>query len=246
MSHLDRAKKLARAGSKPLRRWWRRTGRHVLRLPVRLGDLERTTPFSNEFGFDRGGAIDRIYIDRFLDANRASIRGRVLEIGDDAYTRAFGGSRVTRADVLHVDPAQTQATWIGDLSDLPQVPDGTYDCLVITQTLHLIYDVRAALRTCHRILAPGGVLLLTSPGISQVDAGDWGATWYWSFTDRAVKKLLADTFPDSAIEVTTYGNVYAATTFLYGLGAPEIKRRLLEPADERYPVIVAAVARKRA
>lgn len=211
-----------------------------------MGDLARTTPFSSEFGFDRGGAIDRIYVERFLDAKSAMIRGRVLEIGDDSYTRAFGGSRVTRADVLHVDPAQTHATYIGDLSDLPQVPDGIYDCIVLTQTLHLIYDVRAALRTCHRILAPGGVLLLTSPGISQVDAGDWGATWYWSFTDRAIRKLLAEDFDPADVAVETFGNVYAATTFLYGMGAPEIDRRLLEPADERYPVIVAATARKRA
>ena len=42
----------------------------------------------------------------------------------------------------------------------------------------------------------------------------------------------------------TYGNVYAASTFLYGLGQPEVRRELLEPTDDRYQVIIGAVARK--
>jgi len=42
---------------------------------------------------------------------------------------------------------------------------------VFTQTLHLIYDVRSAIRTLHRVLKPGGVLLATFPGISQTEKG---------------------------------------------------------------------------
>ena len=49
--------------------------------------------------------------------------GRVLEIGDDEYTRRFGGDRVERSDVLHVEEGNPQATIVADLADAPQIPD---------------------------------------------------------------------------------------------------------------------------
>src|SRR5262249_49186354 len=60
-------------------------------LPVpRWGNLRRTAPFSATFGFDRGVPIDRYYLHRFLDANRALIAGRVLEVQHTSYTGRFG------------------------------------------------------------------------------------------------------------------------------------------------------------
>jgi hypothetical protein len=29
---------------------------------INLGDLDRTTPFSTQFGYDRGGPLDRYYM----------------------------------------------------------------------------------------------------------------------------------------------------------------------------------------
>ncbi|HEX6050119.1 MAG TPA: hypothetical protein VFZ21_12650, partial [Gemmatimonadaceae bacterium] len=69
---------------------------------VHLGDLRRLTPISRAFGYDRGGPVDRYYIEGFLARYASDVRGRVLEVGDDSYTRRFGGNRVTRRDVLHV------------------------------------------------------------------------------------------------------------------------------------------------
>ena len=57
-----------------------------------------------------------------------------------------------------------QATIVADLTDAPHIPDDTFDCAIVTQTLQFVYDVRAAFATLHRILAPGGVLLATVPG----------------------------------------------------------------------------------
>ena len=80
------------------------------------------TPFSREFGFDRGTPVDRFYIERFLSCCDADIRDRVLEIGDNSYTKRFGGNRVTRSDVLHVQEGNPQATFIGDLSSAEHIP----------------------------------------------------------------------------------------------------------------------------
>jgi len=212
---------------------------------VRFGDLRRTTPISRDFGFDRGQPIDRLFIERFLERNAAAIGGRVLEIGDDAYTRRFGADRVSCVDILHVHGGNPRATIVGDLADPRVLPADTYDCIVLTQTLHLVYDVRAAVRCLHRALAPGGVLLVTVPGISQIDRGEWRASWFWSFTAASLGQLFVEAFGDEAVTVEHYGNVFAATAFLYGLAVEEVAAADLEPIDDVYQVVVAARARRK-
>jgi glycosyltransferase involved in cell wall biosynthesis len=212
---------------------------------VRFGDLHRVTPISQSYGFDRGLPVDRYYIERFLARHASEIVGRVLEIGDDSYTRRFGGSRVVRSDVLHVHHGNPRATFVGDLTDPGVLPENTFDCIVLTQTLQLIYDVRLAIVCIHRALAPGGVVLVTAPGISQIDRGEWGKTWFWSFTTTALQKLFGDVFGTDAVMVEHYGNVFAATAFLQGLAVEELETTDLDPIDRAYPVIVALRARKR-
>jgi SAM-dependent methyltransferase len=209
-----------------------------------MGDFNRTRPYSKEFGYDRGGPVDRYYIENFLQQQSSFIHGRVLEIGDNEYTLRFGGSRVTQSDILHVDANNAKATFIGDLTHAPQIPDNSFDCIVLTQTLHLIYDYRKALETCYRILKPGGRLLLTVPGISHIDYGEWGDNWLWSFTKNAVTKVLAEVFPPAQTTVTCFGNVLVATAFLYGIGLPELKKEQMDEHDEHYQVIITATATK--
>jgi glycosyltransferase involved in cell wall biosynthesis len=226
------------------RRIARARGRTPAVGAVRLGDLDRTSPVSREFGYDRGGPVDRYYIEGFLSRHRADIRGRVLEIGDDAYTRVYGGTRVARRDVLHVRPGNALATFVGDLAGDNNLPSNAFDCVILTQTLQLVYDVRVALATTYRILRVGGVLLATVPGISNIDPGEWGSTWYWSFTDRAMTRLGSDAFPQGQVEVTTYGNVKAAVAFLHGLSAAEVDHADLDVTDPCYQVIVGLRAVK--
>ena len=211
---------------------------------VQAGDFNRLTPFSADFGFDRGGAIDRYYIENFLRENEHRVSGKVLEIGDNEYTVKFGGPRVLRSDVLHIDHSNTRATYIGDITHVPQIPSGEFDCIIFTQTLHLIYDFKSALNTCYRILKPGGCLLLTVPGISHIDKGAWRDYWLWSFTDTSVRRLMADTFNGSSVDVKTYGNVYVAAAFLYGMGLPEFRKDYLLYQDPSYQVIISAAAVK--
>ncbi|HEY0743699.1 MAG TPA: glycosyltransferase [Chryseosolibacter sp.] len=210
---------------------------------IDLGDLNRVTPFSSDFGFDRGGAIDRYYIEQFISANSDSIHGTVLEIGDNEYTMKYGRA-LSKSDILHVDSSNSKATYVGDITNVPQIPSGYFDCIIFTQTLHLIYDFKSALHTCYRILKPGGCLLLTVPGISQVDRGPWKEYWLWSFTDSAIKKVMAETFNGSEVSVATHGNVQVASAFLYGMGLPEISTKALQFNDPAYQLIITAKAIK--
>jgi SAM-dependent methyltransferase len=211
---------------------------------VRWGDLDAVTPVSDDFGFDRGTPIDRHYIERFLQAHAADIAGRALEVGDDAYCRRFGAQRVTHQDVLHVSAGNPAATVVGDLSQSGTLPPAAFDVLVITQTLHLVFDMAVAVAELHRALKPGGVLLLTVPGISRIDRGEWGAGWYWSLTPAAATRLFGDVFGAGNVQVESHGNVYAATAFLQGLALEESDRAKLAEDDPCFPVIVAVRARK--
>jgi SAM-dependent methyltransferase len=200
------------------------------------------TPLCREYGYTRGTPIDRYYIDRFLAEHAKDIRGRVLEIGDDSYSRRFGGSRIAKQDVLHVATGHPQATITGDLADPGVLPRGTFDCIILTQTLHLIFDMAAAVEHIHGALRPGGVALITVPGISPIHGGPWQDRWYWSLTDLALARLLSGPFAAASVTTSSQGNLYAATAFLHGAAAEEVQTARLDPADPAYPVTVAARA----
>jgi SAM-dependent methyltransferase len=214
---------------------------------VNFGDLRRVTPISASFGMDRGQAIDRYYIEAFLAAHADRIAGRVLELGDPYYTQKFGGTRVTKSDVLHVVEGNPIATIVADLSDAPHIPDDSFDCIIFTQTLQMIYDMGATLRTLNRIIKPGGTLLCTTAGIAKVGRrlgrDDWGE--YWRHTGQGVEAQAQEFFPGAQVEIVSYGNVLAATAFLHGLAVDELEPSELDYVDEDFEVIVGARITKR-
>ncbi len=232
---------------------------------VRFGSFRRLRPINKQFGWSRGTPIDRYYIERFLELHSGQseyvlgdIRGRVLEVGDEKYTRRFGtfhngpadevpAGCVTSLDVLQGDDSNPIATIVGDLATGEGIPSEAFDCVICTQTLLLIYDVHAAVRTLHRILKPGGVLLLTVPGISQLCRPDfdiWGD--YWRFTSLSVRRLLEEAFPAENVTVGSHGNVHVATAFLYGLVVEDLRPQALDLHDPDYEVTITARAVKAA
>lgn len=222
---------------------------HRLQWPragtVDFGQLRRLEPVSAIFGIDRGLPIDRYYIERFLEESRADIRGRALEMGDASYIRKFGGDRVAKIDVLSVVPAP-EATLVGDLTDGDHLPSDAFDAIIFTQSLQMIYEFKTALRTLHRMLAPGGVLLLTTHGISRIarrlGRDDWGE--YWRFTTQSADAIVRETFPGAEVEVRPWGNVLAAVGYLHGLASEELTAAELDHLDPDFEVIVSVRARK--
>lgn len=223
----------------------RRLTARLHRTRTRWGSLRGVEPVSRRFGADRGRCVDRWYIERFLAEHAADIHGRVLETGGDDYTRRFGGDRVARADVLYAAAGHARANFVADLTDAPGVPSDTFDCVILTQTLHLIDNVQAAVRTVHRILKPGGVVLATLPGISQVSRYDmerWGDRW--RFTTLSARELFERAFTDGHLTVASCGNVLTATAFLQGISADELTPGELEHHDADYPLVLTVRAEK--
>lgn len=221
-------------------------GRNGAVRPVRFGDLRQLAPVSRHFGWDRGGLpVDRYYIERFLQQHATDIAGHVLEVRDDTYTRKFGGARVARCDVLHPTADNPKATIVADLTCATEIPSDTFDCIVLTQVLPFIPDVAAAARTLQRILRPGGVVLATMPGISQViryDMDRWGD--YWRFTSLSARRLFECAFPGAEIQVEGHGNVLAATAFLQGISSRELRPDELDFRDPDYEVLITVRAVK--
>jgi SAM-dependent methyltransferase len=217
---------------------WRR------RRPPNLGDLRRVTPIDPNWGFERGTPIDRVYVERFVGAHAADIRGRVLEIAAPDYTTRFG-TDVEQVDVLMATDGNPEATIVGDLTDAPHIPSDAFDCAIVTQTLQFVYDVRSALATLHRILAPGGVLLATVPGLTKISPGEdeeYGE--WWHYTARSVQRLGEEAFGERGVEVRSYGNVLSATAFLYGLAESDLRREELDARDRLYEVTIGLRAVK--
>ena len=233
-----------------------RVGRRVAR--ARIGS--RRLPVSDLYGFDRGLPIDRYYIEHFLARfacrpgyTSGDIHGHVLEIGGHDYVDRFGvaGERpgpgiVHLIDVLHESEINSEGTIFGDLVSPGVLPSDTFDCIICTQVLPVIWDTRSVLGNLHRSLRPGGVLLLTVPGITRSlvpERDNWGD--FWRFTRASTRRLMVEAFAGGHVEVESYGNLQAATFFLQGFAAHELSLAELQLRDPNYEVTIAARAIKR-
>jgi len=215
------------------------------KIRVVFNDPLITKPISTEFGFERGTPIDRRYIEEFLYSNRHHIKGKVLEVGDSTYSKRFAGGEVTSLEVLHAVPGNKSATIVGDLTDPLSLPENQVDCFVCTQTFNFIFDVQKAIEGAHRLLKPGGTLLATVSGISQISRFDmdrWGD--YWRFTSASVQKLFEPVFKGE-FQIEIFGNVLAATAYLQGIAVEDLPdERLLDEYDPDYQLVICIVARK--
>jgi len=166
-------------------------------------------------------------------------------VGDDSYSRRFGAGKINRQDVLHIVPGSPGATIIADLAHAPHIPPECFDCIILTQTLQYIFDLEGAAATLYRILKPGGALLATLPGISQIcrDQEDKDSDC-WRFTPSSARRLFARHFAQEHTHVGASGNVLAATAFLEGLAVEDLSREELDVHDPDYPLTITVVATK--
>ena len=212
---------------------------------LKWGSFRRLTPISSVFGYDRGKSINRYYIDKFLKENQMNITGSILEFGDDRYTKKYGKDKIEKSDVLYPVEGNQNANIICDITKADIIPSNTYDCIICTQTLQFIFDLDSALLHLERILKPGGVILSTSSGISQISKYDMDRYGeYWRFTKMSSLNLFSKYFDKSKIKVKTYGNVLIGMSYLHGLSMEELTKEELEFNDPNYQVFISVKAKK--
>src|SRR5205823_6551189 len=125
-----------------------------------------------------------------------------------------GGDRVMRSDVIDLNASNPLATIVSDLRNAANIGSGTYDCVILTQTLHVVDDMRAVVAECARILKPDGALLVTLPCASRVclEYGEDGD--FWRVTDAGARALFAEAFPLESLDIRAEGNVLVNAAFL--------------------------------
>jgi len=209
---------------------------------IRFGSLRTINPVDRDFGFNLGTPIDRYYIENFIREHSHLIQGEVLEVGEDSYTSKYALEE-HRLTVLNV--VDKPGCLKGDLESGNGIPENAFDCVIMTQTLPFIYDVKSAVFHVHKLLKPGGHLLATNPCISQISRFDmdrWGD--YWRFTPLSIRRLLENYFQKDNIQIESHGNSLSSTCFIQGIPSEKLSLRELDHADKDYPVTITSLAQK--
>lgn len=208
----------------------------------RWGNLRRTRPFSDNFGFERGTPVDRFYLHRFLDQHRHLITGRVLEIQLPGYTNLYGHDLTATDSVDIAAGAYAGLTYLTDLAQSDQViPDASYDCFLLPNTLCVMRDIEGCLRQALRVVKPGGVILATSAALVPL-TGD--SPDYWHLSAAGWRELAARAWPGCEVRVEQHGNCLTATAAMLGLALEELTPSELEYDDPRFPVLVTLYCRR--
>jgi hypothetical protein len=108
----------------------------------------------------------------------------VLEVEDDTYTTRFGAGRVSKSTVVDINRSNSRATVIADPEQPGSLPREAYDCIILTQTLHLLRQPALCIENCYHALRRQGVLLATAPSVSRLSPTYPDAD-YWRFTPAA-------------------------------------------------------------
>jgi hypothetical protein len=206
----------------------------------RWGNLRRTAPLSDSFGFDRGTPIDRFYLDRFLTAHRGAISGDVLEIQVPSYAQRFG----TNLRDVHTLDLRTEfsPTYHCDLADAAAiVPSARYDCFLLPNTLQHLRRLEPALTQALRIVRPGGTILASAAALLRLTAPEED---FWRLTAAAWRIIADRVWPQCEIDIHAHGNCLAATAAMYGIAVEELTEDELLVQDDRFPVLVTLRCQK--
>lgn len=225
----------------------------MLGLPIirqfRGKQLRRLRPFAN--GRQRGEAIVRRYWEQFLESHRVDVRGTCLELGSQITIRRLGGSTVVERAGLDISRHSPEITVVSDLSRADTLAGDSYDCFIIPFTMHLIYDVEAALYHSLRLLKPGGVLLVNFPCVDYyfpagLDMGTGRSLFvFWWFTPIQVENLFRRAgLGNKDYEMHVDGNLFARVAYQMNMPAEELSRDELNHVDHGHPLLISVRAVK--
>jgi len=127
----------------------------------------------------------RLQLEYWIWCNRDRLSGRVMDVGVQNPRRWIGDGYFTFGH-----SADTQSDRFGDLTNLPFAEEDL-DAIVCTEVLEHCADPFYAVLEMHRVLKPGGLLLVTSPFLWPWH-GNAHYPDYWRFTDQGWQHLLRD------------------------------------------------------
>lgn len=224
----------------PLRRFLKRVSALSSSGVARLRCAVGVAPLSERWG-QRGKVVHRYYLEKFLEQNAPDIRGRCLEFQEDSYSTRFGKNQIERVDILNLEPDKPGTTIIADLTAENDIPSDLFDCVICTYVLHVIFEKERVVSELHRILKPGGTLLVAVPNIT-IHYPKFPELW--RFTAGGLHALAAKYFGSGNVVARGYGNSLVASGELRGLAVGDFAQSELDYNDSRYSLIVCARAVK--
>jgi SAM-dependent methyltransferase len=150
----------------------------------------------------------------------AAAGGLVLDAGSGrgGWSRVIAAAGGRRESLDIAPRGDERPDWIADLTAMPGVPDARFDAVVCHQVLEHVPAPWRAMAELHRVLRPGGGMVLSTPHLSRRHELPHD---YFRFTEEGLIRLARDAGFD--VEgVVRYGGVL---TFLHhqfstlGLGA---------------------------
>ena len=186
-----------------------------------FGHLRRVSPISTNFGFERGRPVDRYFIESFLADHAADVRGQCPRGPGERLHAEIRGQRVERARSSACFPT-TRRRRSSAISRPARPFPGRRSTAQSSHRCSTCPRPPGGGPDIQRILKPGGVALVTVPGISQVE---WSESWHWSFTLLSARQMFSEVFGEANVRARAYGNVLAATSFLWGIAVEELIRR---------------------
>ena len=211
------------------------------REAIEWGLFRHLSPVSRVWGLDRGRPVDRYYIEQFLQRHAQDITGRILEVKDATYSSRFGAG-VTAIDVVDIASENPDATLVADLGKPGSLPKNRFDCFILTQTVHIVYEAEEVVRNAFRTLRPGGAVLVTLPCVSRIDYESGVDGDFWRFTPASARRLFEGVFGPENVEIESSGNVLACTAFLQGMAQEELHPQELVHNDPDFPLLVTVRA----
>lgn len=153
--------------------------------------------------------------------------GKLIDLGCGAMPyRALIAPLVERYDSLELHP-QAQTTFVGDVQNMSMVGDGVYDTVICLEVLEHLPEPLRALEEIHRILKPGGALILSVPHLSRLHEEPHD---YFRFTRYGIEVLLAQAGFDCVV-IERRGGLFSflghqVATILLGIvwGIPLLKQ----------------------
>ena len=118
---------------------------------------------------------------------------KVLEVGIDGDSRPGGnykyfgiGNEYRTLDNLE----KVNPDFVADICDT-KLPEDDWDLIIVSHTIEHIFDFRAAIKECYRLLKPGGFLIIDCPFVHAYHISK-NYDDYWRISHTAMKKLLEE------------------------------------------------------
>lgn len=133
---------------------------------------------------------------RMLDAGCGTMPYRSLVLGQVDQYVGFDIER--RTDGVE---------YVGDIEDLEPVPSGSVDVILCSEVLEHVSHPPAALRACHRVLKPGGTLIVTTPFLARLHEEPYD---FFRYTEHGLRTL----FTDAGFEIEDMASTGSLLSFL--------------------------------